>query len=244
VSESTAGAVGETARGSASRQVWDLPVRVTHWLLVIGIAGSYLTNKMGVQYFEYHLWFGYLVLVLAAFRVLWGLVGTRHARFASFLRGPEATLGYLRAALRGGAAATPGHNPLGAWMVVFLLLTLLAQGITGLFANDEIFNTGPLYGYITDSLSLALTSWHRRLFDWIVIAVLLHVLAVIAHRVFAGHDLIGPMFSGRKRAHLVPEHEAIDSSRLWLAVALFAALSATVSWLVAAAPDTAAPSFD
>ena len=85
-------------------------------------------------------------------------------------------------------------------MVIFLLLLLLAQGITGLFANDEIFNTGPLYGYISDRLSLQLTSWHRRLFDWILIAVVLHVLAVIAHRVFAGHDLIGPMFSGRKPA--------------------------------------------
>ncbi len=227
-----------------SRKVWDLPVRVTHWLLVVGIAGSYLTNKLGVQYFKYHLWFGYLVVVLAAFRILWGLVGTRHARFTSFLRGPRATFGYLRAALRGGAASTPGHNPLGAWMVIFLLLTLLAQGITGLFSNDEIFNTGPLYGFVSDSLSLTFTSWHRRLFDWILIAVLLHVLAVVAHRVFAGHDLIGPMFSGRKHATLVPEHEAIESSRLWLAAILFAALIATVSWLVVAAPEPAALSFD
>jgi cytochrome b len=226
------------------RQVWDLPVRITHWLLVVGIAGSYLTNKLGVQYFKYHLWFGYLVVVLAAFRIVWGLVGTRHARFTSFLRGPRATWDYLRAALRRQGGQTPGHNPLGAWMVVFLLLALLAQGITGLFANDEIFNTGPLYGYISDSLSLALTSWHRRLFDWILIAVLLHVLAVFAHRVLAGHDLIGPMFTGRKHAALVPEHEAIESSRLWLALALFVALIATVSWLVVHAPEAAAISFD
>ena len=161
------------------RRVWDLPVRIVHWLLVIGIAGSYATHKLGVAYFRYHLWFGYLVVVLAAFRILWGFVGTRHARFASFLRGPRATVAYLAALLRGAAPATPGHNPLGGWMVMFLLLSLLAQGITGLFANDEIFNTGPLYGYISDALSLQLTSWHRRLFDWILIAAALHVLAVI-----------------------------------------------------------------
>jgi cytochrome b len=226
------------------RKVWDLPVRVTHWLLVVGIAGSYLTHKLGVQYFKYHLWSGYLVVVLAAFRILWGLVGTRHARFASFLRGPRATVSYLVNTLRGQGAATPGHNPLGAWMVIFLLLTLLAQGITGLFANDEIFNTGPLYGYITDSLSLTLTSWHRRLFDWILIAVALHVLAVIAHRFLAGHDLIGPMISGRKPAALVPEHEAIASSRVWVAALLFAALIAAVSWLVINAPEPAALSFE
>jgi len=182
--------------------------------------------------------------VLAAFRILWGFVGTRHARFASFLRGPRATGAYLVALVRGAAPVTPGHNPLGGWMVIFLLLFLLAQGITGLFANDEIFNTGPLYGYISDGLSLKLTSWHRRLFDWILIAAALHVLAVIGHRVFAGHDLIGPMFTGRKPAHLLGEHEAISSSRLWLAAVLLAGLAVTVTWLVLRAPQPAVFSFE
>jgi cytochrome b len=219
-----------------TRRVWDLPVRITHWLLVLGIAGSYLTNKLGVEYFRYHLWFGYGVVVLAGFRILWGFVGTRHARFASFVRGPRATWNYLRALRQGGAQPRPGHNPLGAWMVVFLLAALFAQGTTGLFANDEIFNTGPLYGYVSDGTSLVLTSWHRRLFDWILVAVGLHVGAVLAHRLLAGHDLVGPMFSGRKDAALVAESEAISSSRLWLAAILLAALVATVGWLVAHAP--------
>jgi cytochrome b len=226
------------------RRVWDLPVRVVHWLLVIGIAGSYATHKLGVAYFDYHRWFGYLVLVLAAFRIVWGFVGTRHARFANFLRGPRDTLAYFIALLRGRAASTPGHNPVGAWMVLFLLLALVAQGVTGLFANDEIFNTGPLYGYISDALSLRLTSWHRRLFDWIVIAVALHVLAVVAHRLLAGHDLIGPMFSGKKPATLIAEHEAISSSRLWLAAVLLAGITATVTWLVIRAPVPAVFSFE
>ena len=220
-------------------RVWDLPVRIVHWLLVIGIAGSYVTHKLGVTYFKYHLWFGYLVVVLAAFRILWGFVGTRHARFSSFLRGPRKTVTYVRDVIRGTAAATPGHNPAGAWMVILLLLLLLAQGITGLFSNDEIFNTGPLYGYISDGLSLRLTSWHRRMFDWILIAVVLHVLAVIGHRVLAGHDLIGPMISGRKPAHLLGEHEAIGSSRLWLAVVLLAGVAGVVSWFVVQAPAAA-----
>src|SRR3954464_15596108 len=204
--------MGEPAE---TRRVWDLPVRIVHWLLVLGIAGSYVTHKLGVEYFRYHLWCGYLVLVLAAFRILWGFVGTRHARFGSFVRGPRGTLAYLRGLGR-GVAETPGHNPLGAWMVVLLLAALLTQALTGLFSNDEIFNTGPLYGYVSDPTSLALTSWHRRLFDWILVAVALHVLAVLAHRLVAGHDLIRPMFSGRKHASLVAEHEAISSSRLWL----------------------------
>ena len=86
---------------AVTRRVWDLPVRIVHWLLVFGIAGSYATHKLGVAYFKYHLWFGYLVVVLAAFRILWGFVGTRHARFAKFLRGPRATAAYFaRAAAR------------------------------------------------------------------------------------------------------------------------------------------------
>jgi cytochrome b len=226
--------MGEPAH---TRRVWDLPVRITHWLLALGIAGSYATHKLGIEYFKYHLWFGYGVVVLAAFRILWGVVGTRHARFASFVRGPRVTWNYLRALLHGGAQPRPGHNPLGAWMVVFLLAALLAQGITGLFANDEIFNTGPLYGYVSDATSLALTSWHRRLFDWILVAVALHVAAVVGHRILGGHDLVGPMFSGRKHAALVAEDEAISSSRLWLAVLLLAALVATVSWFVVQAPE-------
>jgi cytochrome b len=226
------------------RRVWDLPVRVVHWLLVIGIAGSYATHKLGVAYFKYHLWFGYLVVVLAAFRVLWGFVGTRHARFSSFLRGPRATGTYLLSMLQGTAPATPGHNPPGAWMVLFLLFALVAQGVTGLFANDEIFNTGPLYGYISDALSLKLTSWHRRLFDWILVAVVLHVLAVIAHRLLAGHDLIRPMFSGKKPANLVAEHDAISSSRLWLAAVLLAGVAATVTILVVRAPVPAVFGFE
>jgi cytochrome b len=124
-------------------------------------------------------------------------------------------------------------------MVILLLLLLLAQGITGLFSNDEIFNTGPLYGYISDSLSLSLTSWHRRMFDWIVIAVVLHVLAVIGHRVIAGHDLVTPMISGSKPAHLLAENDAIRSSRLWLAVVMLAVVAGIVSWFVVQAPVAA-----
>jgi cytochrome b len=230
--------MGEAAQ---SRRVWDLPVRLVHWLLVLGIAGSYATHKLGVEYFRYHLWCGYLVMVLVPFRILWGFVGTRHARFTSFVRGPRATLAYLRGA---GRPATPGHNPLGAWMVVFLLAALLAQGVTGLFANDEIFNTGPLYGYVSDGTSLTLTSWHRCLFEWIEVAVALHLLAVLGHRLLAGHDLIGPMFSGRKPASLVAEHEAISSSRLWLALALLVSIVGLMGYFVVRAPVAAVSGFE
>jgi cytochrome b len=232
------------AEPEGTRRVWDLPVRLTHWLLVAALAGSYATHKAGIEYFKYHAWSGYAVLVLAAFRILWGIVGTRHARFSSFVRGPRATLRYFVDLLRGDHPVHAGHNPLGAWMVVFLLAALFAQGVTGLFANDEIFNIGPLVGYVSETTSLALTSWHRRIFDWILIAVLLHVAAVLAHRVLAREDLIGPMFSGRKPAALVGADDSIGSSRLWLAALLVAAVAGGFGWIVTHAPDAAVSSFE
>jgi cytochrome b len=224
--------------------VWDFPVRIVHWLLVVGIAGSYATHKAGIEYFRYHLWFGYLVVVLATFRLIWGVVGTRHARFWNFLRGPVATARYLAGLVRGTSDSHAGHNPLGGWMVMLLLLALFAQGVTGLFANDEIFNTGPLYAYISDDLSLKLTSWHRRLFDWILIAVALHVVAVLGYLLFKKTNLIAPMFSGRKPQHAVPENEAISSSRLWAAALVLAGVVATLGWLVMNAPAAAVSGFE
>lgn len=228
---------------SEHRQVWDLPVRLFHWTLVTAFIASYVTNKLGIAYFKYHVWCGYTVIVLVCFRILWGIVGTRHARFRNFVRGPAATGRYLLGLARGAERPYPGHNPLGALMVLALLLALLAQALTGLFANDEIVNTGPLYGYVSNARSLWLTSLHRLLFDWIFAAVVIHVLAVLVHHIARKEKLVRAMLTGRKPAHSVPADEAIQSSRLWLAALLIVALGLALAWIVAAAPVAEAPSF-
>jgi cytochrome b len=220
----------------AERRVWDLPVRVFHWMLVLAVAGAWGTHALGVAYFRYHVWCGYVVLVLVAFRLLWGVAGTRHARFAQFVRGPMVTLRYARQLLGGAAPHVPGHNPLGAWMVLALLAALLAQALLGLFANDEIFNFGPLYGYVSNARSVALTGLHRRLFYWILAAVALHVAAVGWHRFARGENLVRSMITGRKAAAIVPEQEAIGSSRSWLALLIVAVLAAALAWIVRHAP--------
>ena len=138
-------AVGHlTMPHATTRLVWDLPVRITHWLLVACVGGSWATHYAGVEWFQWHRRLGYAVLVLVAFRVAWGFVGTRHARFANFLRGPRAIVEYLRS-----DRETVGHNPLGALGVVAMLGLLGLQAATGLFANDEIMNAGPFYGWIS-----------------------------------------------------------------------------------------------
>jgi cytochrome b len=222
--------------GPPHRQVWDLPVRVCHWLLVAAFITSYATNRLGVGYFKYHVWSGYTVIVLVTFRIVWGLVGTKHARFRNFVRGPVRTVRYAVGWLRGETRRHAGHNPLGAWMVIALLTALLVQAVSGLFGNDEIFNVGPLYGFVTNETSLTLTSLHRNLFSWLLAAAIVHVLAVIAHRVFKKESLVAAMFTGRKAHHVVPASEMIHTSRTWLAVLIVFFLSVGLTWVVAHAP--------
>lgn len=222
-----------------TRKVWDLPVRIFHWTLVAAIIGAYVTNRLGINYFTWHLWCGYTVLVLVTFRILWGVVGTRHARFWNFVRGPVTTLRYGFGLLRGTSPHSTGHNPLGALMVVLLLVLLLTQALTGLFGNDEILNQGPLYGYVSDARSLVLTSLHRKLFYWILAAIVLHILAVLYHQVFKRERLVHAMWSGRKPAAAVPAADVIEGSRWWLALVLVIALSLALAWLVSHAPVSA-----
>jgi cytochrome b len=220
-----------------TRLVWDLPVRLTHWLLVLAVAGSYATHRLGAAAFRYHRWCGYAALVLVAARCAWGFLGPRHARFASFVRGPRTVLRYLIELARGRAAAFAGHNPAGGWMVLLLLALLLGQAVTGLFANDTIADTGPLYGYVMGPTSDQLTRWHHRLFDALMIAVALHVIAVGAHLLARKTNLVMPMLTGRKPASDVGADEAIVSSRSGRWLLLLAVAGATLAVIIERAPE-------
>ena len=232
-----------TAEVRATRLVWDLPLRIFHWLVVACVAASWLTHELGLEWFAWHVRVGYVTLVLVAFRIAWGFVGPRHARFASFLRGPRATFAYLRSLLRGESVVTTGHNPLGALGVVAMLALLLVQAVTGLFSNDEIFNNGPLYGYVSDAQSDRLTGLHGRNFDRLLVFLVLHVAAVAWYQFSRRIDILRPMWTGRKPSACVPPAEGIEGHRLWLAVALVA-LAATVLWrIVATAPQASMSPF-
>jgi cytochrome b len=117
-----------------------------------------------------------------------------------------------------------------------LLIALGAQAVSGLFGNDDIFNTGPLAGYVDKGLSLQLTSLHRHLFYWIAAATAIHILAVIAHHIFKRENLILAMITGLKPHDSVPDGEIIHSSRTWLAALLVVALAGALWWIVGHAP--------
>jgi cytochrome b len=224
------------AEGSPERRVWDLPVRLFHWTLVTAVIGEFVTNKAGVAYFKYHLWLGYLILVLVGFRIIWGFVGTRNALFRNFIKGPITTARYGAALLAGKAKHYTGHNPLGALMVVFLLGGLGVQAALGLVSNDDIFNNGPLAGYVTKETSQVLTSIHRNFFYALAAAVALHVGAVLFHRFVKGENLVRAMLTGTKPADVVPLSETISGSRVWLALIIVIALGGGLAYVVTHAP--------
>jgi cytochrome b len=231
-------ASSEAENATARRLVWDWPVRIVHWGLVISILGAFITNRLGVSYFAYHAIFGYTVIVLVAFRIFWGFVGPKHARFSSFVKGPKGVLRYIHASGRGWKTRHAGHNPLGAAMVLLLLGLLAAQAAFGLFANDEIFEAGPFAGLVSKSVSLDLTSLHRRLFYLIAGAAALHIGAVLWHWRVKGDNLIAAMIHGKKPAHLVEWHEEIRSSRGLRAIALVLAIGLAFALLLHFAPPT------
>ncbi|MFM7707986.1 MAG: cytochrome b/b6 domain-containing protein [Gammaproteobacteria bacterium] len=221
-----------------TRKVWDLPVRVMHWGLVLAVTGAWLTRELEGDWFAWHVRCGYAVLLLAATRIAWGFVGTRHARFSDFVRGPCAILRYLREGTGADGQRIVGHNPLGALMVLALLAMLLAQALLGLFANDQVMSTGPLFGYVSAETSDRLTSLHKQLFDVIVVAIVVHIAAALFYLWARRENLILPMITGRKPGDLLPPGAGgIDSSRMLLAVAIAAALGALLWWVVRNAPE-------
>jgi cytochrome b len=213
--------------------VWDLPVRVTHWALVITVAGAWATHYAGTAWFAWHRRLGYATLVLVAFRVVWGFIGTRHARFASFLRGPRAILAYLRS----GAPAAAGHNPLGALSVVAMLAALLVQAATGLCANDEIASAGPFYGWLSPVVSDRITAVHVASSNVLLGLIVLHLVAIAWYERALRRPLVRAMVSGRVSGTMPAPGGGLRSSRIALALAIVAVLAGLLAIAVRAAPE-------
>lgn len=194
----------QVAQGSAADSkpvpVWDLPTRFFHWALVGLIGLSYATAELGIGDMELHVYSGYGILTLLIFRILWGFLGPRHARFASFLRPPSTTLNYARDLLAGRAQRYLGHNPLGALSVLAFVLLIGLQVTTGLFAQDDILTEGPLAPFVSSDLSEDLTDIHESNFNFILALIALHLLAVAFHSFVKREGLIRAMITGRKKA--------------------------------------------
>ena len=183
-------------------RVWDLPIRTFHWLLVFCIAGSLITINLSDNLIEWHAYFGYSVLTLIIFRIVWGFIGSTHARFSSFFPSREKILNYLR----GNAPKVLGHNPIGALSVFALLFVLSVQVFTGLFVDDEITFQGPLAKYVPNWVVSFLSEIHEGNQVVIYTLITIHIAAIIYYKKFKGEDLITPMMNGDKK--IDPSEEA------------------------------------
>ncbi len=175
-------------------RVWDLPIRLFHWLLVLCIIGSCISVNLGGNAIQWHAYFGYSVLTVLIFRIVWGFVGSTHARFLSFLPTKKSILQYLQ----GKSPRTLGHNPIGALSVFALLFVLSVQVITGLFVDDEVAFQGPFAKYASSSVVSFLSEIHEGTQVVIYTLITIHVAAIWFYKKFKGENLIKPMISGDK----------------------------------------------
>jgi cytochrome b len=209
-------------------KVWDLPVRLFHWAIVLLILAAWVTqyaNRM-----DLHMWIGECILALLLFRVVWGFIGSDTARFTRFLRSPVAAVRHLAHLRRREPDREIGHNAAGGWMVLVMLVLIGVQTGTGLFSNDDGDTEGPLMHLVSKEQSDWLSHIHHLNFIAIEVAIALHVLAIIAYAVLKRQNLVRPMVTGTK---LMPVGAAAPRlvRPVWAAVTLALAVGVVV-WVV------------
>jgi cytochrome b len=214
-------------------RVWDLPTRLFHWLLALAVIGAIITANIGGNAMAWHFRLGYCIFALLVFRLLWGVIGGRWSRFASFMYAPGTVLRYLRGQQRDGERLDVGHSPTASFSVFALLAFLTLQVATGLVADDEIDNVGPLNKFVSSDLAGQASSWHVELGQWLIIAlVTLHVLAILFYLVRKGINLVGPMLSGDKALPAGTPASADGVPQRLLAGVLLAGCAGIVAWVV------------
>jgi cytochrome b len=207
--------------------VWDLPVRLVHWLIVLLVPFSWWTARE--EMLEWHYRSGLLILGLVVFRLVWGLIGSSTARFASFVRGPRHIVNHLR----GRREFVIGHNPLGALSVLALLFMLAVQVGLGLFSADEDgLLSGPLSGLIGEETVESVTELHETSFEVLKWLIVLHVAAILFYLLVRRKNLVGPMVGGEAAAPpRTPPMVAAPASRLAIAVLTAFATMSLVWWI-------------
>ena len=209
---------------SKQLRVWDAPLRVFHWLLVLSVCTALFTGWLGGGWIDWHARAGLSIIGLLSFRVAWLLLGSTYARLSTLLCSLLALPKYLR-----GEWRQLGHNPLGVLSVFAMLGMLSWQAVSGLFTNDDIAFTGPLYKLVSSSLSSDLTCLHK-LGMWIIIGLIVaHVLAIVIHALLKKHNLVKPMFTG-KTEQQYPEQKAAQGGH-WLAFIFAVAIACGAVYL-------------
>ncbi|MDD5460442.1 MAG: cytochrome b/b6 domain-containing protein [Methylococcales bacterium] len=177
-------------------KVWDLPIRIFHWLLVAGFFVAYLTED---DLLNVHVWAGYLVLGLLLFRLVWGFTGNNYARFSSFLCSPVQSAAYVKDVIAAKAKRYIGHNPAGALMILLLLISLLATSITGLAVYGADQGAGPLAYMVGSSHEKMWEEVHESFANFTLFLVVVHIAGVIIESIIHRENLAKAMWNGYKK---------------------------------------------
>jgi cytochrome b len=205
-------------------------VRLFHWLIAVLFAFSWWTAE--TDRLDWHLVSGYAILALVLFRIYWGFAGSASARFTAFIRGPRTVLGYARNLFRRSESVAFGHNPMGGWSVIALILLLLLQAVLGLFAIDvDGINAGPLDALVSFRTGRWFAHQHGRVFDLLLILTGLHLAAVAFYRIYKRENLIGPMINGRRRLPAGAPWPELYFAGFWVALPGLLVAGLLVAWL-------------
>lgn len=214
-------------------RVWDGPTRLFHWAIVLLIAAAYVCWRL--DWIDWHQRVGEAVLALVCFRLLWGWFGSETSRFSHFCASPAVALRHLRELLHREPDRQVGHNPAGGWMVLLLLALLLGETLTGVFVAYDVADEGPLTEHTPAVLANAISALHSLLWDALLAAVALHLLAVLTYAVAKGQNLAGPMITGFKRLPAgTPAPRVAAPWRAWMLAGCGALTAAFIVWLLSA----------
>ena len=224
-----------------TRLVWDWPLRLFHWALAVTVVGAWLSGEYGgYDWQDAHSYFGFTALGLLIFRVLWGFVGPRHARFSALIPKFGALLQELRNLPGRGGHESVGHSSLASLAVMAMLLAVSAQAVSGLFMTDDIFFDGPWRMMVEGDTAKIFEQAHHTASTIIAVLVGLHVFAIAYYRFRKGRRLLGPMIHGRKSASIVSEEDAIPGSRTLVAFVTIAIVAALTWFLIFEMPGMVA----
>ena len=205
-------------------RIWDLPTRLFHWALATCVIGLVISGNVGGNAMVWHFRFGYAVLTLVLFRLVWGFAGGQWSRWSSLPLQPRHVWTYLRA--RSSDQPYVGHNPLGSWSIVAMLFFLCLQVSTGLISDDEIANAGPLTTLVSGHWVSWATAWHKNWGKLIILAlVFTHLIALLWHRLQKHPPLLPAMLHGDKSLQ-EPVPASQDQLRHRFRALLFLAMSA------------------
>jgi cytochrome b len=208
--------------------VWDIPTRLFHWLLVIALLTQWITAEVGGQYMEWHFVSGYFTLGLILFRLVWGVCGSKYARFPNFMFSPNMIFLYTKQFFTKTNPQFTGHNPLGGLIVPAILLLVGLQAVSGLFVSDDILYSGP-YNSVAGEQLLESAEWlHHNVFNVIIGIATIHILAVIWYQWGLKRDLIGAMLHGKKSLN---QNMGVTSSRVILAIFIALLIAVFIYWL-------------